>query len=148
MKKLLLILPVLMLAACAPSQNAVNGDPRVVAVQGMLIVRWSSEEDRNFEREYRAEGTVVDLYASAEGETQTAAAWSLFTSDNAPSGVEFQMNNQDVYIAQTEEGGDVTYFRITGVTTTELEIVNMTGNGGMRFGKLTTGAEMRDGIED
>jgi len=24
----------------------------------------------------------------------------------------------------------------------------MTGNGGMRFGKLTTGAEMRDGIED
>ena len=89
MKKLLLILPVLMLAACAPSQNAMSDDPRIAAVQTMLIGRWSSEEDRNFEREYRAEGTVVDFY-----------------------------------------------------------MINMTGNGGMRFGKLATGAEMRDGIED
>ncbi|MDO8468772.1 MAG: hypothetical protein Q7S29_03375 [Candidatus Peribacter sp.] len=148
MKKLLLILPVLILVACAPSKDAVNDDPRITAVQTMLIGRWSSEEDRNFEREYREDGSVVDFYASAEGETETAAAWSLFTSDNAPSGVKFQMNNQNVYIAQTEKDGTVTYFRITGVTSAELEIVNMTGNGGMRFGRLATGVEMRDGIED
>jgi hypothetical protein len=141
----------IVMAGCKPAQpadvtNNDQHDARVTSTQEMLVGKWSSEDDRNFEREYKDDGTVVDSTGSVDGDVNTEASWSLFTAANAGTDVPFQMNNDDVYIKQTEEGGSVTYFRVTSVSPTELELVNMTKGGGMRFGKMN-GNEMRDGEE-
>ncbi len=122
-------------------------DPRVSAGYEMIAGTWSSEDDRNFIREYKKDGTVIDNYATASGEVITSANWSIFTADTAPEGVEFQLNNKDIYITQTEKDGSVTYFRVDTVTPSELGLINMTKGGGIRFGKMTTGHEMQDGEE-
>lgn len=121
-------------------------DPRVTAAWEMMIGNWSSEDDRNFNREYKNDGTVIDAYASATGETKTEAEWVLYTSLNNIV-TDFQQNNSDVYVMQTEKDGHVTHYRIVSVTPTELELANMTMGGGLKFGKLSPGA-LQDGIED
>ncbi len=160
MKKLLLVIGFIVVAGAAayvgyqssPKDGAMNqkkpADPRITAAWEMMIGTWSSEDDRNFIREYKNDGTLTDSYASAAGETKTDADWSLFTSDNADEGVEFQLNGKDVYVKQIEKSGAVTYFRIESVTPTELGLINMTKGGGLRFGKMTTGREMQDGGEE
>lgn len=160
MKKSVLIVAFVVIAAVAAyvgyqgsmkdgaTDSKKSADPRISAAWEMMIGTWSSEDDRNFIREYKNDGTLTDSYASAAGETKTDADWSLFTSDNADEGVEFQLNGKDVYVKQVEKSGAVTYFRISSVTPTELEIVNMTKGGATRFGKMTGGNEMQDGGEE
>lgn len=159
MKKLLLVIGFIVVAGAAAyvgyqgslKEGAMNSkkpaDPRITAAWDMMIGTWSSEDDRNFVREYKNDGTLTDSYASATGEAKTDADWSLFTSDNADE-VQFQLNNKDVYVKQVEKSGAVTYFRVESVTPTELGLINMTKGGGLRFGKMTTGREMQDGQED
>ncbi len=159
MKKLILVIGFIVVAGAAAyvgyqgsmNDDATNSkkpaDPRITAAWDMMIGTWSSEDDRNFIREYKNDGTLTDSYASATGEAKTDADWSLFTSDNADE-VQFQLNNKDVYVKQVEKSGAVTYFRIDSVTPTELGLINMTKGGGLRFGKMTTGREMQDGQED
>jgi membrane-bound inhibitor of C-type lysozyme len=123
-------------------------DPRIVMAETSLVGKWSAEDDRNFEREIKGDGTVTDSYGSPDGEVKSYSKWELFTSDNPPAGVEFQLNNKDVYVKQTDGRTDsVTFYRVMSVTPTELELVNMTKGGGTRFGKITTNA-MTDGQED
>ena len=130
------------------SDDETAEDSRMATAEAELVGSWSSAEDRNFERDYRADGTVADRYASAEGETVTQGTWSLFTADTAEADVDFQMNNSDVYVRQTDSDGSVHFFRIASAGESELELVDMSGNGSvMLFGKLTTGQEMRDGQE-
>lgn len=120
-------------------------DPRITAAWEMMIGTWSSEDDRNFQREYRDDSTFTDAYASAEGETKTDGEWSLFTAENADEMV-FQLNNDDVYVKQVEEAGTF-YFRIVSVTPETLELMNLDKGDALRFGKMTTGMEMQDGEE-
>jgi hypothetical protein len=122
-------------------------DARLGAASTMLIGKWSSEDDRNFIREYKDDGTVIDSYGSVDGDVNTEATWELFTS-NMNENVPFQLNNRDVYIMQTEKGGEKLYFRIISVTPDSLELMNMESAGAMRFGKMNGGNEMQDGIED
>ncbi len=119
-------------------------DPRVSAARDILIGKWSSEDDRNFIREYKDDGTLTDSYTSSTGETKTDAQWVLFTSLNNIV-TNFPQNTTDVYIMQTEtQHGGVTYFRIVMATPTQLELANMTLGGGLKFGKITTDHELQD----
>lgn len=120
-------------------------DPRITAAWEMMIGMWSSEDDRNFQREYRDDGTFTDSYASAEGETKTDGQWSLFTADNADDMV-FELNSENVYVKQVEEAGTF-YFSIINVTPEALELMNLDKGNMLRFGKMTTGNEMQDGEE-
>ncbi len=120
-------------------------DPRITAAWEMMMGTWSSEDDRNFQREYRDDSTFTDAYGTTEGETKTDGQWSLFTADNADE-MMFQLNNDDVYVKQVEEAGTF-YFRIVSVTPEILELVNLDKGNTLRFGKMTTGNEMQDGEE-
>lgn len=123
-------------------------DPRVDAAAKMLFGTWSNEEDRNVIREYKNDTTVVDNDGSINGEMHTVASWSLFTGNTAPTDVAFQLNNQDVYVRHRKENGTVMTFRIVSITPTELELMNMETGVSQRFGKMPTGQELQDGIED
>ena len=129
------------------NDRMMTADPRVSSAQEMLTGRWSSEDDRNFERAYMADGSVTDFYASASGETETKGTYWLFTADNAPTDLIFQLNNTDVYVQQTDDTGVITYSRVVSVTPTELELMNMDKGSAMRFGKIN-GEAMRDGVEE
>ena len=151
MKKFLLIVAAAIIAGVAYYAGTQNRgvhmnsdvDPRIVSASDMLLGTWSSEDDRNFEREYKADGVMIDSYASASGEVLSEAGWSLFTADNAPE-VAFQLNNSDVYVEQVEQDGAKMYFRIINITPSALELMNMDRGNALRFGKMT-GTEMRDG---
>ncbi len=121
-------------------------DPRITSAWEMMKGLWSSEDDRNFQREYRDDGTFTDAYGSTQGEMKTDGTWSLFTSENADEELVFQLNNDDVYVKQVEDSGTF-YFRIVSVTPEALELINMDKGNALRFGKMTTGMEMQDGEE-
>ncbi len=120
-------------------------DPRITNTWEMMVGTWSSVDDRNHQRMFNDDGTVVDSITSASGETRIEGMWSLFTSENADP-VDFQLNNTDVYIKQVMEGNDW-YLRVVNVTDEELELVDMLTSTPMRFGKMN-GNEMQDGIEE
>lgn len=109
-------------------------DPRISATWEMMQGPWLSEEDSGWARVYNDDSTLTDTHGSAAGNTVTTANWSLFVADNAPE-VQFQLNNKDVYVEQTEKDGSKMYFRVVSVTPDMLELVNMTKGGGMRFGR-------------
>lgn len=123
-----------------------QADPRIVAALESLVGTWSSEDDRNVQLEYRGDGTYADSIGTPSGEQNTEGTWYLFTSDSNED-VTFQLNNKDAYISQTNASGK-TYMRIASVTPTELELVNMETGVAIRYGKLPTGHEMTDGVED
>lgn len=155
MKKFLLFIAFVVVAVGAYAAgsrygmlNSENTDPRIASVRPMLIGIWNSEEDRNFNREYKDDGTVIDSYASGSGEVlDIEARWSLFTEDMNEK-TDFPQYDDDVYIKDTGGDGSTMYFRIVTVTSTELELMNMERGNMLRFGKLTTGHELQDGQED
>jgi len=162
MKKIILIVTAIVIAVVGfqagqfvatrePSESPVveekkMPDPRITAAWEKMIGTWSSEDDGNFQREYRDDSMFTDVYGSSEGETKTEGEWSLFTSDNADEML-FQLNGEDVYVKQVEEAGTF-YFRIASVTPETLELINVDKGDTLRFGRMATGMELQDGTED
>jgi membrane-bound inhibitor of C-type lysozyme len=129
------------------SSSAMTQNTKITETTNALIGVWSSVEDRNFNREYKADGTAVDSYASAAGDITSTDTWSVFTADTADGTVKFPMDNADAYVKQTMKDGSVLYFRVTALSDSRLQLVNMDRGGVLNFDKLKTGA-MADGSKE
>ncbi len=133
-------------SAMMSSDGRMMQNLKITETKNLLIGTWSNVDDRNFNREYKTDGTVVDSHASIAGEAKTTDTWMVFTADNPPA-VSFQLNNDDAYIEQTMKDGSKLYFRVAGLSTTELRLVTMDKGGVLTFGRLANNA-MTDGSED
>jgi membrane-bound inhibitor of C-type lysozyme len=158
MKKFLLAVVVVAIAAgayvagqytgkdAAPSEMSDSkkpADPRITAAWQMMTGPWMSEEDSGLFLVYKNDGTFIETHSSAAGEARTEGEWSLFTAEN-PDEVEFQLNNESVYLKRTDAAAGTFYYRITAITPQTLEVVNMTKGGGMRFNRAAVGGEMAE----
>lgn len=122
-------------------------DPRITAAWEMMVGTWSSEDDRNVQLEITDAGTYEMSVGTVDGEVKNGGDWSLFTADNADD-VSFQLNNTDVYVKQVDASGMTRYSRVMSITPTEMELMDMETATAIRYGKMPTGHELQDGIED
>ncbi|MBI2612569.1 MliC family protein, partial [Candidatus Kaiserbacteria bacterium] len=87
-------------------------------VSESIVGKWQSVDDAKFTREFKADGTAVDMY---DGKDATSGTWKVFTKDN-PITVAFPLVADKVYIQMTMQGtqGDTLNFSLNKLTPEEL----------------------------
>jgi len=124
--------------ASVQNQQAANTDPQVSAAAQMLAGTWGSEEDSTYFLQFNADGTMVDRSGAGEGGPGTVknGTYTLFTARMPlPPDVTFQLNNNDVYVAEVV-GAETYHYRISMLSPTQLELVYMERGGTLRFAKV------------
>src|SRR3989344_4080302 len=103
----------------------------VLIVSESIVGKWRSIDDAKFTREFKADGTAVDLYDNKDA---SGATWKAFTKE-APLSVSFPLEDSAVYIQMTMQGtqGDTLNFKLVKLTPEELELIYMDRGGTLRF---------------
>src|SRR3989344_2822598 len=103
----------------------------VLVVSESIVGKWRSIDDAKFTREFKADGTAVDLYDNKDA---SGATWKAFTKE-APLSVSFPLEDSAVYIQMTMQGtqGDTLNFKLVKLTPEELELIYMDRGGTLRF---------------
>lgn len=100
------------------------------AVSDNIVGTWVSMDDDKFVREFRSDGTAVDIY---EGEEVSEGRWLAFTSENAIA-TDFSQTEEDVYIQiEDVDPAGTLYFTLTKLTPEELELIYMGRGNVLRF---------------
>ena len=107
---------------------------RIDAVNSLIAGRWQSEEDSNFVREFKADGTAIDYYDEQPAPSQTNGSWKLFSSSN-PEQVAFPIRENEVYLKMTF-GKENYHFAVLAVTPEKLELMYMERGGILQFARL------------
>lgn len=100
-------------------------------VSESIVGKWQSVDDAKFSREFKADGTAVDMYDSKDA---TSGTWKVFTKEK-PIEVAFPLEDDAVYIQMTMQGtqADNLNFKLSKLTPEELELVYMDRGGVLRF---------------
>lgn len=104
-----------------------------LAVSQNILGTWRSLDDQRFNREFRADGTFTDSY---EGDRDTRGVWRVYTGDTLPKeSLTFEPANDETYLMLTDDITPelVMHFRLDKLTSEELEMTYMEGNGILRF---------------
>lgn len=115
-------------------EESVNGVARPdteIAVE--LAGTWESTQDSRFIREFRADGTVIDRYEGDESAT-TQGSWN-FVADPASERAELPVV-KDAKILKIQFSEEVLYFALTGLSSTELSMIYLQGNGTLEFRRV------------
>jgi len=110
-------------------------DPKLTETSAQLVGEWKSEDDGKYSREFRADGTVTDMY---EGDASATASgtWKVFNaSTRIPTGVTFSLDQDVTYIHVVMDGETYSY-GIVKVTGEKLELIYMDRGGMLRFAKV------------
>ncbi|MBI1833522.1 MAG: hypothetical protein HYR90_01725 [Candidatus Andersenbacteria bacterium] len=116
------------------ARDNVATNPKLDATEQMLVGVWGNDDDINFSREFKADGTVVDSYIGDNGPTSTTGTWTVFDATSTEP-VTFQLNNFDSYVKMMMDG-DALYFRVSKISTDQLELIYMERGGALRFSKV------------
>lgn len=102
------------------------------AVNENILGMWRSLDDQRFNREFRADGTFLDIY---EGASDTVGVWRAYNGRNLPEPVDFEPENNAVYLILTDDITPelVMYFLVAKLTPEEMELVYMDRGGVLRF---------------
>ena len=94
--------------------------------------KWQSTQDAKSVREFKADGTMVDIY---DGKVVSTNLFVVFTKANAPKMVAFPIEENTVYIQATEKGTseDTLNFKLVKLTPEELELVYMDRGGTLTY---------------
>ncbi len=89
-----------------------------------LAGTWRSTEDSKFTREFRADGTVTDLYNNASPGVST---WNVFSATNLPEkAVSFPLEPGATYLQMVDvKTGNVLDFKVVALTANELQLIYM-----------------------
>jgi|SRR3989338_8380404 len=123
------------LAATVAPQVSSQTDPRVVETSAQLVGVWKSDDDGKYSREFRADGTVTDMY---EGDVSATAngKWNGFSaSTQVPPGVTFPLD-QDVTYLHVVMDGETYSYGVVKVNETKLELIYMDRGGMLRFSRV------------
>lgn len=103
-------------------------------VETNIVGTWKSDADEKFTREFRADGTVTDSYAS-EVEVNSSGTWELFTSENAVTTFTGELDEGSVYLKINIDGADL-HFRVTEATDGSLSLVYLDRGGVLEFSRV------------
>lgn len=103
----------------------------VLIVSESIVGKWQSVDDVKFTREFKADGTAVDMY---DNKNATSGTWKAFSKE-APFSVLFPLEDGAVYIQMTMQGtqADTLNFKLVKLTPEELELIYMDRGGTLRF---------------
>lgn len=101
-------------------------------VSESIVGKWQSTQDPKSVREFKSDGTMVDIY---DGKVVSTNLWVAFTKANAPKMVAFPIEEGAVYIQATEKGTaqDTLDFKVVKLTPEELELIYMTRGGVLTY---------------
>lgn len=101
-------------------------------VSESIVGKWQSTQDPKSVREFKADGTMVDIY---DGKVVSTNLWVAFTKDNAPKMVAFPIEDSSVYIQATEKGTaqNTLDFKVVKLTPEELELIYMSRGGTLTY---------------
>ncbi len=114
-----------------------EGGPGSVKPDTSLVVyesiqgKWQSNEDPKSAREFKDDGSVVDIY---DGKVVSTGTYSAFVKTNAPAGITLPLEDSAVYI-QIKDASTSLMFKLAKLTPEELELIYM-DRGGMLTYKL------------
>lgn len=102
-------------------------------VRASIAGTWQSDDDANFVRELRADGTVVDTYAGAEDAT-TEGTWS-FVADPSREQAELP-SGADVKVIKIQFPEEALYFALTSLSPAHLELSYLSRGNTLRFTRV------------
>lgn len=103
-----------------------------IAVNENIVGTWISLDDNKFIREFRSDGTTVDIY---EGEEVSKGKWLVFTHENGIA-TDFPQTKEDVYIKIEDiDPSGTLYFSLAKLTPEELELIYMDRGNVLRFSR-------------
>lgn len=104
------------------------------AVSAGIIGVWQSMDDAKFVREFKADGTASDSY---DTKAPTSDTWTVFTAAT-PLTVPFPLEAGAVYVQLTSVGDtkETLNFKVSKLTSTELELIYMDRGGALRFTRV------------
>ena len=107
--------------------------------------QWRSVDDEKFTREFMANGTVTDSY---EGSDDTVGTWLIFTI-NSEVAAPFPLETNTAYLKITTDVGasEVMYYKLTKVTSEELELIYMDRGGVLRFTRVDGDSDTEINVE-
>jgi|GEM_PF-3103847 len=113
------------------SQQNVEGG--YSAGDARMVGKWKSTEDAKFTREFRADGTIVDMYLGEESATVSGLYAQIDTTVIAVPGVprENLAGLTVIQIAFGDDPANPMFFGIHTLTDSELHMSNLSGRGNM-----------------
>jgi len=99
-----------------------------------LVGRWQSDEDASFIREFRADGTVEDIYTQPDGPVSSSGDWEVFTAGTPPDGTAIPLEQGAVYLRIAMDGEQY-YFRIAALSDDALQLIYLDRGGALNFSR-------------
>ena len=108
-----------------------EADRSAIGDENILGV-WRSLDDRRFNREFRADGSFVDIY---EGDNDTLGIWRIYNGNELGEDLDFEPDNDAIYLMLTDDITPelVMHFRINKLTPEEMELTYMERGNILRF---------------
>lgn len=115
----------------AAEGGSVKPDTSLV-VSESIVGKWQSTEDPKSVREFKDDGTMVDIY---DGKVVSTDLFVVFTKENAPKIVAFPIEDNAVYIQATQKGTqeDTLNFKLVKLTPDELVLIYMERGGTLTY---------------
>jgi hypothetical protein len=103
----------------------------VLVVSESIVGKWRSIDDSKFVREFKADGSVTDIY---QGKTASTGTWKVFTKEK-PVSVSFPLMDNVTYLQIAVPGSqsDTLNFSVDKLTPDELNLTYMDRGGALRF---------------
>jgi len=98
-----------------------------------LAGTWRSKEDARFVRVFRADGTITDLYEGDDSAT-IMGTWN-FVDDPSKEQAELPVV-KDAKVIKVQFPEEVMYFALTTLTSTDLSMIYLSGNGSLEFTRV------------
>jgi len=105
------------------------------AAEAALVGNWRNTEDPRFTREFRGDGSAVDLYDNGDETDRTQLSWNVFNADEPDTTYKGSYKDSATYLHMSNGAEDL-FFELNKITSEELEMVFLDGNGVLTFKKV------------
>lgn len=107
-----------------------------IAANSNIVGKWQSTEDAKFTREFKSNGTVVDMYDNGSVSNGTWASFTSASKKVTRATFPLEVGITYVQLAMTGSQADELNFKIIKLSPEELELVYMDRGNTLRFKKV------------
>lgn len=118
-------------AAMTGDTGAPAGADTAAVPSDSIVGTWKSVDDAKFTRTIYENGQYKDTY-EGQPSADMSGPWVTFTAENAPSDFPYPTEAGATYL-KLDSGSNALYFKISNVTSTDLELIYLDRGGALRF---------------
>jgi len=115
----------------APAQQTITLDQ----IARLMIGTWQSNDDARLVREFRPDGTSIDIY-EGDDSGPSPGAWSLFNGTSPPKDMAWRKLPTDAVYLKLSSRGDIYLFALTAVNPQTMQMINVDRRQQVTFSRL------------